>query len=388
MTPRKPQRKEVRTDGPFRRAMRQCSAVIERVMPLRTAAVLVAMGIFAAWLSLRSAAADVQPMTAVAIQLLQIMPVVATFACVIEAMAGRWSASYLGGAIMAVMVAAVLRSHGSAVDEVGHWMLANAEQAMGLALGLLLILWTWKLGRWVVPAGFAVGRDFDNDAVLDALPRRPGLIFRPPGLPPTPFTADQRATTAVHEVGHLLPYAMLACRPSNLAAHVHDAATAFEIGFRGRVTHESFEGDATAELLNWQMLVMLAGNLAEDVVFGSKGDGAIGDTASWMENARHYLACGFGGPYFNSGTDDAEVAINRAELRALREQQTRDLTEFLRVNVQLLVEIAGELGQVGTLDAERIEHHLSRVQFTPNIQPLRIGFVKDAAGTVRVETIA
>ncbi len=364
----------------FRRATRRSAAIIDRAMTLRTTVVLVVTGILACWLFAQSADRDVQPLTASAANLLMLVPLAAMIALGLAVATGRFPLPYLGSAIMAVAMAVGLRYHGTIVDEVAGWAVANPKVAIGLGFGLGLVAWAWMVGRWLVPA-CGDQSDFENEAWHGP---RPCSALPKQRQQRGPLTKEQRCATAVHEAGHLLPFAMLARLPRNLTAHINDPPGT---RFSGHVTHDPYEAEATRDFLRWRMLMMLAGNVAGEVVLGINDDGGTTDYATWMAIARSYLAAGFEGPYFNNATDDAEVAINRAGLLDLRDQQKRDLADFVRANVQLLAEISAELQREGMLDSVALERHLARVAFTPAIRPLHIGFVANDSDMLRVEPI-
>lgn len=364
----------------FSRAMRRSAANPERVIPLRGGVVLAVISILTLWLFAQSADRDVQPLTASAANLLMLVPLAAMIALGLAVATGRSPLPYLGVAIMAAAVAGGLNNHGTMVDDFADWAVANPKEAIGLAFGLVLGAWAWMAGPWLVPAGVDQ-RDFENEA-WQGLRRHSAIPEQ--RLHRGPLTKEERSATAVHEAGHLLPFAMLAQLPRNLTAHINDPPGT---GFHGHVSHDPCEAEPTRDFLRWRMLVMLAGNVAGDVVLGRNDDGGTTDYATWMAIARKYLAAGFEGPYFNNATDDAEVAINRAGLLELRDQQKRDLADFVRANVELLAEISAELQRQGMLDSVTLERHLARVAFTPAISPLHIGFVANDSGRLRVESM-
>lgn len=167
--------------------------------------------------------------------------------------------------------------------------------------------------------------------------------------------------TAVHEAGHLLLFGTGAKLPADLTVTVLSAVGPQD-RYRGWVHHSEDTPEVLTEThLYWLMLMNLAGNEAELVVFGERSAGADSDNSSWINVATVYLSCGFGEIFYSTPEDESHRAHNRAVLNDLKFQCMHRLREFLQINRELLEELATIIADTKNMDRAQLEPYLMRV---------------------------
>lgn len=166
--------------------------------------------------------------------------------------------------------------------------------------------------------------------------------------------------TAVHEAGHLLMFAAREVLPDDLHVKVFEEVGPFD-AFRGHVRHVDDRPEVlTEQYLWWSMLMRLGGTEAERVVLGDRGDGAVGDNATWLRDATAYLANGFGGAFYPQPFGDDQRETNRVALNELKARCTELVHEFLSCNADLLTELGQLITAELTLSTEQIGPFLNR----------------------------
>jgi len=170
--------------------------------------------------------------------------------------------------------------------------------------------------------------------------------------------------TAVHEAGHLLAFG-LAPRNPHLRASVERRQEGGRL-ISGTVWYgKTHRQDGHAVML-WEMQHLLAGALAETVIFGESHGGNGGDLAQHEVVARKYLAAN-GGDLIWSAHHPAEVAHNAAVLNDFRGEQERTVQAFLEMHQPLLSDLASLLERRTHLEARELYFLLRRVRPTPGM---------------------
>lgn len=178
--------------------------------------------------------------------------------------------------------------------------------------------------------------------------------------------------TAVHEVGHVLLYAALPSMPDKLTVKVlHEISMTDR--YRGYVRNDQKWTAAETELLTqWNMLLYLGGTVAEQLVYGSRADGAEEDNARWTHTAQQYLARGYGEVYFPEPSNAGQIEHNRLVINSLKAQHHASLMEFLTVNRALLDELTERLITEREIGAEALAPFFKRVVFTEAVRPVQL----------------
>ena len=93
---------------------------------------------------------------------------------------------------------------------------------------------------------------------------------------------------------------------------------------------------------------------------------------TWTQLATRYLACGFGGVFFNPPATETEIKYNVSAYDRLQETQKAALAEFLRQNKGILEELAQLLAAKRRLTLQDMRPLFDNVQFTPAIPRVHI----------------
>lgn len=174
-----------------------------------------------------------------------------------------------------------------------------------------------------------------------------------------PVDAKELYRYAVHEAGHLLSIALFPKKPTWVYGYVRPYAACPN----GHVSFE-LEGPRDAEISWAHMLNALAGQVAEEVIFGTLKSGSASDNGGWEREAKAHMAAGFapGQAWFITPESEGEARVNAAALKVMRDAQTERLRRFLETNKAVLKEVAEAFvigGEIKTAEAlgalERVE---------------------------------
>lgn len=175
-------------------------------------------------------------------------------------------------------------------------------------------------------------------------------------------TNHDRARAAAHEAGHALVCAAVRDDLLEQSAQVQRRA------FNGSLGNCAFRLDLPQGLLQdrrlveWRMLLALAGMSAEMALHGTAALGAADDNRTWLERARLYLANFERGVFYDPPGSDLEAVRNERRLEALRDEQCALLTRFFSMNLGVLRDLAAVLFERGRLDRGALMPFLERVE--------------------------
>lgn len=168
----------------------------------------------------------------------------------------------------------------------------------------------------------------------------------------------------VHESGHALLYACLHKTPRDLHLNVLDEPQDGRLGYVQGLQHNHLVLDEpTAE---WQMLLLLGGQAAEEAVLKRGTMGAIGDNTAWLKIATAYLSNMHRGTFYPEPANDSEMARNAAELLLLFKEQKESLISFMQDNMTALLEIAQLAKEHRLLTATDLSPILACVKVPPH----------------------
>lgn len=212
------------------------------------------------------------------------------------------------------------------------WLVANPSTAMVIGLALLAVtaISHWNKGaserRWE-PARQA----FQEDS--------------PRAHNPSPETTFR---TAVHEAGHALFLGLLPSIGEECRVLIWSPATASKMkAHLDGCVSLTLPGHVVANELGLllRMRMVLAGMLAERLVFGSATLGAASDLQAWSKMAHDYLSNGFGGLFVPQPSSEDHRQMNLELMRQLHHDQEKAVQQFLLSNRDLLLEVATEAAQ-------------------------------------------
>ena len=190
---------------------------------------------------------------------------------------------------------------------------------------------------------------------------------------PSKQTERDHVVTAAHEAGHMVMFAALDRLPDNFKAEIitdqHD-----DYGRLGYVSGHVWDYQlASRELIEWRMMMTLAGNLAEHVLLGEMTVGAISDMRTWQKLAHDYLSNGFGGTYFIEPKNEFEAALNRQMLDLLAAKQKADVTECLVANKDVVIHLSSLLKEHRVLNADKVRDVLKNVDLGTKVPKVCTG---------------
>lgn len=158
----------------------------------------------------------------------------------------------------------------------------------------------------------------------------------------SPATKRDERYAAFHESGHALIYAALGRLPKDMEAVLCDVrARGTRIGY---VTQIALPHHLPVKTyVEWKMLVMLAGQFAENRIFSETTLGSSGDFCSWTWAAKLYLRNHSQGIFFDEPENEMEQKHNERKLMQLQVEQKALLGRFFDLNDDVFRELAAEL---------------------------------------------
>jgi hypothetical protein len=179
--------------------------------------------------------------------------------------------------------------------------------------------------------------------------------------PRTEPTERDNRVTSVHEAGHALVYAALGFLPNEVKIVLHDQS---KLGVLGYVSAGEWKHLLTSRTFaEWEMLLFLEGQVAEEVLLGEASLGSRSDMVYWEVRAKAYLSNGFSFTYFNHPDTQLEVGQNQLSLDVLRDNQRTLLQKFFDENKQVLDDLAFAVAEKRELAKSDLVPFLARVQF-------------------------
>ena len=201
---------------------------------------------------------------------------------------------------------------------------------------------------------------------------RPGRFSAPsPRNPPPAFYAalkrrdqlsahDVRAI-AVHEAGHALLYAALRPLPVYVTVTLYDRPGRDDVlGDVTKIIYPHQLEDLT--FLRWQMLMLLAGQAAEQALLSEETVGPVQDLAQWTELAQDYLMLCRGEVFFAKPANEYQAMLNQRLLTRALTLQRLQVRAFLSINRSVLDDLANEIELHKRLSARELQSLFAGVQ--------------------------
>ncbi|WP_205183590.1 hypothetical protein [Burkholderia sp. LMG 13014] len=273
---------------------------------------------------------------------------------------GAFVRGTIGRFTMLTLALVAIRHCSSLIADTVHVIETNPQTSISAGIGILAVYVVFTIFDRLV--------DVPNQQYAVARSAVSGMAVAINGNVRRPRPPKDVRRTAVHEIGHVLIYAALPTIPAKLTVKVfHEISMADR--YRGYVRNEHKWTAAETELLtHWDMLVDLAGTVAEQVVYGSRADGAEEDNGRWTETAQRYLARGYGEVYFARPSSSSEIEHNRLVINSLKMTHQEALTGFLTANRALLDEMTERLVTERELDEVALAPFFERVVFTDGVR--------------------
>jgi hypothetical protein len=167
-----------------------------------------------------------------------------------------------------------------------------------------------------------------------------------------PLSPERIKRVACHESGHLIAIGLFDSIPNKLAALIksHQAPVL------GNVSYE-FDDDymCQKEAQENRMRVTVAGQVAEEMVYGDCLVGAQSDSEAWELQARNYLGS-FSHDYiwFEKPSCEAEARLNSATLSQWKNTQKDEVERYLCLNKESLMKAASILEELRECDGDEL----------------------------------
>lgn len=237
-------------------------------------------------------------------------------------------------------------------DPVISWATSDPISATAVGASLLLVRLVLDLSGSPSRAG-AHYRSFEHVA-------RGAVGFTRVAPRPKPSASDVRSTAA-HEAGHALPHAALASLPPYFVAVVELDHGTRSLGYVTAVDDGENIG-GRRPFVEWQMLMLLGGRIAQRVLLGSETLGGTSDYSKWVTLASGYLSNGIKGLFYSEPNGADQVMFNKVALDNLQREQEALLTQFFEINRSVLSDLTDALIEHGSLDATALAPFMTRVR--------------------------
>ena len=237
-------------------------------------------------------------------------------------------------------------------DEVYRWSSADPREAVVVVIALVICWIISRLGS-APAAPSPVAFDYPPGGVAALAPFR------------RKATARDSRYIAAHEAGHALVYAALGTLPPNVKLTVHEQPDANgALGFITGIEHPHRLEEK--EFVEWFMLVLLAGKLAESRLQGSSTMGSSNDHMRWVAAARGYLANHYRGMFYLEPQNKFEQEANEAKLEALQAEQLAMLSMLFDLNAEVYQKLAETLLERRVLARDELTPILGSPRFQCN----------------------
>ena len=180
---------------------------------------------------------------------------------------------------------------------------------------------------------------------------------------PLKITERDSHYIAAHEAAHALIYSALGALPSGFKIVINDDPDGHSpLGYVSRVQldHQLSE----KEFAEWDMLVLLAGKVGEEMLHDGKATlGSGNDNAHWLYIASSYLSNLYGGVFYNPPQSKIEADQNEEKLLTLRSHQVELLRLFFQMNTDVFKSLTDTLLTKRTLLGDDVEMFFRQVTF-------------------------
>lgn len=165
---------------------------------------------------------------------------------------------------------------------------------------------------------------------------------------------------AIHEAGHALCYGLCNAVPEDAYVVIEEDLNDL-IGGRVNLPVPREPTDFTKPHIEWELLILMAGVAAEEVVFGDGSMLGGGDMEGFNLNGSLYLMSGHGEVYAMKPENELDVAANRAAIGRLREEFREKAKSFIQANRALVENMARDLCALEYMDCEEIAKRVGKV---------------------------
>lgn len=153
------------------------------------------------------------------------------------------------------------------------------------------------------------------------------------------FTDEGRWRICIHEAGHALCYGLGDGIPDDASVGVDTDSFNLVAGVVTLPQPRDISA-ISRSLLEWQLLMLMAGGAAERHFFGEESICGVGDQEAFAKTAAQYLLAGYGEIYTLVAKETAEVEANRNAIRRLRDHYFKVASDFIAANAEACMRLA------------------------------------------------
>ena len=164
---------------------------------------------------------------------------------------------------------------------------------------------------------------------------------------------EGRRRVCIHEAGHALCYGLCEGIPEDATVGIDPDASSLMMGVVTLPTPRD-PTEVSKSLLEWKMLILMAGVAAERHFLGEDSVCGSGDMAAMNNIASVYLLAGYGDVYIHDAKADEEVTANRAAIKRMRDKYSAKADSLIRLNSEQCEKLADHIDKVEYMGCEDI----------------------------------
>ncbi|WP_408602219.1 hypothetical protein [Pseudomonas sp. PLMAX] len=178
--------------------------------------------------------------------------------------------------------------------------------------------------------------------------------------PWTRLEKNDSEVIAAHEAGHAVVLGLFQYTLPDLTVAMDTLVSGQPIGgyCAGPWKRGNFKTRSYSEL---EMIVLLAGVEAEELLLGERTSGATSDYRRWLEMAERFLATDLNSIFYIRPENDSQKAHNDLQLRTLKINQANMARKILEANIGVLQEIRDGILAKRKLKGQEVLDLLSKV---------------------------
>ncbi|WP_436659859.1 hypothetical protein [Acinetobacter sp. P1(2025)] len=176
------------------------------------------------------------------------------------------------------------------------------------------------------------------------------------------LTHKRKLQIAVHEAGHAITYAYFNPTPEQLNIYLYEKAMNINKDSYGLVIGK-IPNLKTKDFQEWEMLMTIAGNRSEILVYGQHIQGSASDFDKWQSLATNFLLQ-HEIAYTEQPSSPAQMQTNKILESKLFERHTKIIDTFLKKNKSILMAIAKQAMVFHSLESHHLKKHFSKVVIT------------------------
>lgn len=175
-----------------------------------------------------------------------------------------------------------------------------------------------------------------------------------------PLSEDRIRRVSCHEAGHLLGLKFFGDEPTSLKVEVRK----YQAPYLGTLSYD-FDEDflSSKDAVESAMKMSLAGAIAEEIILGDCLIGQQTDIEKWERYARNWLASfSHSYPWFVCPSSESEALVNAKTLKSIKDSHSKQVSELLSNNTDLLIEATDIISAGMVLEGEVLLELLRKVK--------------------------